>query len=58
MNNLGKTYLYQPKSNLLPAAGASGVRVILSSVTATEDGQVNAHAININEHIEQCCMRN
>ena len=74
VNNLSKTYLYQNEKHQLAstkselaglenvisqyAAGVSGMRVILSSVTATKDGRVNARATDINEHIELCCAKN
>ena len=32
--------------------------MILSPISATKDGRVNARAIDINGHIEQCCARN
>lgn len=74
VNNLSKTYLYQNEMHQIATtkselaglecvvsnyvSGARGVRIILSSITATKDGRINARAKDINEYIEQCCMRN
>ena len=74
VNNLSKTYLYQNEVHQIATtkselAGlecvvsnyvsmARGARIILSSITATKDGRINARAKDINEYIEQCCMRN
>ena len=74
VNNLSKTHLYRNEMHQLAStkyeltglenvislytASLPGVRVILSSITATKDGRVNARAMDINGHIEQCCAKN
>ena len=74
VNNLSKTYLFQNEMHLNAsaiyqfsglenvitkyAASFPSVKVIISSVTVTKDGRINARAINMNKHIEHCCAKN
>ena len=74
VNNLSKTYLYKNEIHQMSCAKfelavlenilssyvseSLGTRVILSSVTATKDGRINARAKYLNDYIEQCCVRN
>ena len=70
VNNLSKTYLYENEAstkyeltgleNVISqhTARSSCARVILTYISATKDGRVNARAIDINGRIEQSCARN